>query len=89
MMRWEKLSGTCTQRNEQETDVIPATSDADRFLDVENGRVTELITAIGSQRQALKLIGLSRSTWHYRCQAPRAVADKLQQKRSRLPVTHD
>ena len=28
--------------------------------------VAELTAATGSQRQALQLVGLSRSTWHYR-----------------------
>lgn len=40
-------------------------------MTLENTLVRELAAATGSQRQALKVVGLSRSTWHYR-QSPRA-----------------
>ena len=40
---------------------------------------------IGSQRQALELIGLSRSTWHYRAKPRRRVTDPLPQKDRAYP----
>ena len=39
-------------------------------MTAENGLVAELVTITGSQRRALELAGVSRSTWHYR-QHPR------------------
>ena len=72
-------------RNEQEPDATPTTSDLERFLDLENGLVTELTAATGSQRRALALIGLSRSTWHYRSQSAPAVTDPVPQKDRAYP----
>lgn len=37
-----------------------------KFLTAENLLVTELTASTGSQRAALRMIGLSRSSWHYR-----------------------
>src|SRR4029077_6565019 len=51
-----------------------------QFLDLENALVAELTRASGSQRQALALIALSRSTWHYRCKPRLSVADPVPQK---------
>jgi putative transposase len=44
-----------------------------------------LTAAIGSQRQALAMIGLSRSTWHYRSKPRPRVADPLPQKDRSYP----
>lgn len=38
----------------------------EEFLAAENGLVRELIGFLKSQRESLKIAGLSRSTWHYR-----------------------
>ena len=59
-----------------------------RFLSGENALVAALIAATGSQRQALILAGVSRSTWHYRTH-PRArvtgpIAQKHRDYRSRI-----
>jgi putative transposase len=49
-------------------------------LSAENELIAELTLATGSQRQALELTGLSRSTWHYR-QNPRSrVAEPIGQE---------
>ncbi len=50
-----------------------------RFLNAENELVAELTTASGSQRQALTLVGLSRSTWHYRHHPRARVAEPIPQ----------
>jgi putative transposase len=44
-----------------------------------------LTAVIGSQRQALAMIGLSRSTWHYRSKPRPRVADPLPQKDRAYP----
>jgi transposase InsO family protein len=46
----------------------------------ENALVEELTRIIGSQRAALRLVGLSRSTWHYRRHPRPRVADPVAQK---------
>ena len=51
-----------------------------RFIDAENELVAELTEAIGSQRRALAMIGLSRSTWHYRSHPRPRVTDPLPQR---------
>jgi putative transposase len=56
-----------------------------RFLNAENELVTELTGTTGSQRQALTMIGLSRSTWHYRSKPRPQIADPLPQKDRAYP----
>ena len=72
--RWEKLSGSCT-RERGRARRHPDDQRSGRFLDAENGLVAELTRATGSQRQALAMAGLSRSTWHYRSK-PRTPVDR-------------
>lgn len=47
--------------------------------------MTVLTAATGSQRQALTLAGLSRSTWHYRANPRDRVADAIPQKDRAYP----
>ena len=61
-----KAIGLLHAMSEEEPDAAPTTTDPDDSSNAENELVAELTAAIGSQRQALALIGLSRSTWHYR-----------------------
>src|SRR6476620_3730338 len=79
MPRWEKLSGSCT-RERTRARHHPDDQRSRQFLDLENALVAELTRASGSQRQALALIALSRSTWHYRCKPRLSVADPVPQK---------
>ena len=65
MRRWEKLSGSCTPGTSK-SPTPPRRRAIRRIPDAENELVAELTRAIGSQRQALAMIDLSRSTWHYR-----------------------
>lgn len=46
---------------------------------MENDLVAELVGITGSQRQALELTGVSRSTWHYRQHPRDRVADPIPQ----------
>lgn len=46
---------------------------------MENQLVAELTTMLGSQRHALALIGLSRSSWHYRQHPREQVVDPIPQ----------
>lgn len=48
--------------------------------------MTELATAIGSRRKALKLIDLSRFTWHYRSSPRSTVAQPIPQKDRAFPA---
>ncbi|MBC7631268.1 DDE-type integrase/transposase/recombinase [Aeromicrobium sp.] len=56
----------------------------------EDQLITELTDRLGSQRRALELAGVSRSTWHYRTNPRPAVADPVTHKdrayRSRISV---
>jgi putative transposase len=56
-----------------------------RFIDAEKALVTELTAAIGSQRQALAMIDLSRSTWHYRSNPRPRVTDPVPQRDRAYP----
>lgn len=44
-----------------------------------------MTAATGSQRQALQIIGLSRSTWHYRSNPRPGATDPIPQKRRAYP----
>lgn len=46
-------------------------------MTAENALVVELTTVLGSQRRALAVAGLSRSTWHYRSKPRARVADPV------------
>lgn len=48
-------------------------------MNAENDLVAELTAATGSQRQALELAGVSRSTWHYRQRPRERIADPIPQ----------
>ena len=56
-----------------------------RFLSAENHLVAELAAAMGSQRQALALAGVSRLTWHYRHRPRERVADPVPRKDRAYP----
>src|SRR5438128_1706198 len=83
MRRWEKLSGSCTPGARKSPK--PPDQRARQFLDTENGLVAELTRATGSQRRALTLAGLSRSTWHYRSKPRTPVPDPVPQKDRAYP----
>src|SRR5699024_1604110 len=44
----------------------PDDAEARRFLTVENTLILDLSEVLASQRKALTMVGLARSTWHYR-----------------------
>jgi putative transposase len=64
---------------------LPDDQRSRRFLDLEHGLVTELTCAVGSQRHALRLIDLSRSTWHYRSNPRPKVPDPVSHKDRAYP----
>lgn len=49
-------------------------------MTAENDLVVELTTVLGSQRRALAIVGVSRSTWHYRRRPRDRVAAPIPQK---------
>jgi transposase InsO family protein len=56
---------------------------------VENILVAELVAAIGSQRKALEVVGLSRGTWHYRWHPRARVVDPVSQRERAYPSRID
>jgi transposase InsO family protein len=57
-----------------------------RFLTEENELVVELTVLAGSQRKALELTGVSRSTWHYRRHPRERVSAPVPQKARASPT---
>jgi putative transposase len=59
------------------------------FIDIDNALVGELTAATGSQRHALQIAGLSRSTWHYRRNPRPGVTNPIPQKDRAYPSRID
>lgn len=60
-----------------------------RFLTAESDLVTALTAVTGSQRAALGLAGVSRSTWHYRRHPRARVADPVRHRDRAYPARID
>jgi transposase InsO family protein len=57
-----------------------------RFVEAENDLVGELTQVMGSQRRALALVGLSRSTWYYRSHPRPPVTEPVPHKDRAYPT---
>ena len=56
-----------------------------RFLDAENDLVRRLTAITGSQRRALGMAGVARSTWHYRSRPRERAAEPVPQRDRAYP----